>query len=210
MTVTGTTNGPNTAGAKTDLVTAYNQAAAATPTQVVGTVDIGGQTFGPGVYNSGSSIGLTGTVTLDARGDSSATFIFQAGSTLTTASASQVSLINGAQSCNVWWQVGSSATLGTNSNLRGTILALTSITVTTGVSIDGRALARNGAVTLDTNSITVPSSCSGAPVVSGSVGPGTSGFIQASPVFSRRCRNTCPDGMHDVVTRVTTHTCVAN
>ena len=84
-------------------------------------------------------------------------FVFQAGSSLTTASASRVNLINGAQSCNVFWQVGSSATLGTGSTFRGTILALTSITVTTGVTVDGRVLARNGAVTLDTDTITRPS-----------------------------------------------------
>ena len=81
-------------------------------------------------------------------------FVFQAGSALTTASGSSVNLINGAQACNVFWQVGSSATLGTGSSFRGTILALTSITVTTGVTIDGRVLARNGAVTLDTDTIT--------------------------------------------------------
>ncbi len=99
-------------------------------------------------------MGLTGTVTLDAQGDPNAVFIFRMGSTLTTASASDVNLINGAQACNVFWQVGSSATLGTGSSFRGNILALTSITVTTGVVISGRVLARNGAVTLDTNTIT--------------------------------------------------------
>src|SRR6202030_2355200 len=90
-------------------------------------------------------------------GNPNAVFVFQAGSTLTTGSASTVNLINGAQSCNVFWQVGSSATLGTGSTFRGTILALTSITVTTGVTVDGRVLARNGAVTLDTDTITRPS-----------------------------------------------------
>ena len=93
-------------------------------------------------------------LTLDARGNPNAVFVFQAGSTLTTASASRVVLINGAQSCNVYWQVGSSATLGTGSTFRGSIIALTSITVTTGVTIDGRVLARNGAVTLDSDTIT--------------------------------------------------------
>lgn len=118
--------------------------------------DLGGQTLTPGVYNSASSIGLTGILTLDAGGDPNAVFVFQAGSTLTTASASQVNLVNGAQSCNVFWQVGSSATLGTGSTFRGTILALTSITVTTSVTVDGRVLARNGAVTLDSDTITRP------------------------------------------------------
>ena len=157
ITVTGTNHGGDsvTQGAKTDLVTAYNTAAGEGPTSPI-VADLGGRTLTPGVYNSASSIGLTGTLTLDAGGNPSAAFVFQAGSTLTTASASQVNLINGAQSCNVFWQVGSSATLGTGSTFRGSILALASITVTTGTTVDGRVLARNGAVTLDTNTITKP------------------------------------------------------
>ena len=108
----------------------------------------------PGVYCFSSSAQLTGTLTLDAQGDPEARFDFQIGSTLTTASASSVLLINGADGCNVNWQIGSSATLGTNSTFEGNILALTSITLTTGANIvSGRALARNGAVTLDTNSV---------------------------------------------------------
>ncbi|MDX6412272.1 MAG: hypothetical protein QOE91_1788 [Gaiellaceae bacterium] len=158
LTMNGTNHGGDavTQTAKTDLVTAYTAAAALTPTTTIGTVDIGGKTLAPGVYNSGSSIGLTGTVTLDAGGDPNAVFVFQAGSTLTTASASRVVLTNGAQAANVFWQVGSSATLGTYSTLQGSILALTSITVTTGVTIDGRVLARNGAVTMDSDTITQP------------------------------------------------------
>jgi RNA polymerase sigma factor (sigma-70 family) len=139
--------------AKTDLVVAYDAAAAKAPTSAI-TADLGGRTLAPGVYRSGSSIGLTGTVTLDGQGDPNAVFVFQAGSTLTTASASQVDLTNGARACNVFWQVGSSATLGTGSTFRGTILALVSATVTTGVTISGRVLARNGAVTLDSDTIT--------------------------------------------------------
>ena len=141
------------AAAQTDLTTAYNDAAGRTPaTPVSG--DIGGQTLLPGVYNSTSTLGITGTVTLDAQGDPNAVFIIQVGSALTTATSSVVNLVDGAQACNVFWQVGSSATLGTNSTFQGTILAQTSITVTTGVSMFGRALARTGAVTLDTNTIT--------------------------------------------------------
>ena len=157
MTVNGTNEGGNslTQGAKSDLVTGYNTAAGEGPTTAVA-ADLGGQTLTPGIYNSASSLGLTGALTLNAGGDPNALFVFQAGSTLTTASASSVSLINGAQACNVFWQVGSSATLGTGSSFRGTILALQSITVTTGTTIVGRALARNGAVTLDTDTITVP------------------------------------------------------
>jgi type VI secretion system secreted protein VgrG len=163
LTVTGTNHGGDavTQGAKTDLVTAYNSAAGEGPASPI-VADLGGQTLPAGVYNSASSIGLTGALTLDGGGNPNAVFVFQAGSTLITASASNVTLINGAQSCNVYWQVGSSATLGTGSTFRGTILALTSITVTTGVTVDGRVLAQNGAVTLDTDTIT-RSSCA-APV----------------------------------------------
>jgi hypothetical protein len=148
-------------------LTFASSALAAGKNPIVG--DLGGKTLTPGVYNSASSIGLTGVLTLDGRGDSNSVFVFQAGSTLTTASASQVKLINGAKSSNVFWQVGSSATLGTGSTLRGTILALTSITVTTGVTVDGRVLARNGAVTLDTNTITAPTSAK-TPIPLGAAG----------------------------------------
>lgn len=141
-----------TQGAKTDLTAAYGNAAGQAATSTIA-ADLGGQTLTPGVYNSGSSIGLTGTLTLDAGGDPDAVFIFQAGSTLTTASASRVALINGAQPCNVFWQVGSSATLGTNSIFQGNILALVSVTLNTGANVTGRVLARNGAVTLDANTI---------------------------------------------------------
>jgi hypothetical protein len=116
--------------------------------------DLVGKTFTSGVYKSTSSLALTGDVTLDAQGDPSAVFIFQISSTLITGSGSHVVLANGASACNVFWQVGSSATLGTNSVFKGSILALTSITITTGVNLQGRALARNGAVTLDTDVIT--------------------------------------------------------
>jgi hypothetical protein len=136
-------------------VTAYTTAAGEGPTTAIA-ADLAGQTLAPGVYNSASSIGLSGALTLNGDGNPNAIFVFQAGSTLTTGSASQINLINGAQSCNVFWQVGSSATLGTGSTFRGTIIALTSITVTTGVTVDGRVLARNGAVTLDTDTITRP------------------------------------------------------
>lgn len=139
-------------GAKDDLVTAYNDAAGRGPTNPV-SADLGGQTLVAGVYNSATSLGLTGTVTLDAENDPAAVFIFQAGSTLTTASASSVALVNGAQACNVFWQVGSSATFGTTTDFVGHVLALDSITATTGATFDGQLLARNGAVTLDSNTI---------------------------------------------------------
>ena len=160
MTGTGslTINGTNQAGdavtqqAKSDLVIAYKTAAGEGPTSPI-TADLGGQSLNPGVYNSASSIGLTGTLTLNAHGNPDAMFVFQAGSTLKTASASSVALVNGARACNVYWQVGSSATLGTGSTFRGSILAHDSITVTTGTTVYGRVLARNGAVTLDTDTI---------------------------------------------------------
>jgi hypothetical protein len=155
MTVGGTNHAGDavTQQAKTDLVTAYNVAAGEGPAGAVA-ADLGGRTLAPGVYGSASSLGLTGTVTLDAGGDPNAMFVFKVGSAFTSASGSSVALVNGAQACNVFWQIGSSATLGTGSSFRGTILALTSITVTTGVTVDGRLLARNGAVTLDTDTIT--------------------------------------------------------
>jgi len=144
--------------AQSDLTTAYNDAAGRTPVNTV-SADLGGQTLAPGVYNSASSLGLTGTVTLDAQGDPSAVFVFQAGSTLITAPTSTVALTGGAQACNVFWQVGSSATLDTASTFVGTIMALTSATLDTGATVQGRVLARNGAVTLDTNTITTPTTC---------------------------------------------------
>jgi hypothetical protein len=163
LTITGTNHAGDavTQTAKTDLITAYNTAAGSGPTIPV-VANLGGQTLVPGVYNSASSLGLTGALTLS--GGSTDVWIFQAGSTLTTATGSSVVLLGGAQSCNIFWQIGSSATIGTGSAFKGTIIAKDSITVTTGATIDGRALARDGAVTLDTNTITT-STCS-APTVS--------------------------------------------
>ena len=148
------------AQAHADLVTAYSVAVLRTPDQpAVGVLD--GLTLGPGVHASGSTLTLAGMLTLDAGGDPDAVFILQAGSTLGTAASSQVSLTGGAQACNVFWQVGSSATLGATSLLRGTILAHTSITVGAGVTIHGRALARDGAVTMDNDTVSV-SPCAGS------------------------------------------------
>jgi Ice-binding-like/Bacterial Ig-like domain (group 3) len=144
------------AQAKSDLAAAYDDAAARPATATV-PVELGGTTRTPGVYDSpAGTFGITGTVTLDAQGDTNAVFIFKAASTLITASASSVNLVNGARASNVFWQVGSSATLGTYSILRGNVMALASITVTTGVTIDGRVLARTAAVTLDTDTISRP------------------------------------------------------
>jgi ethanolamine utilization microcompartment shell protein EutS len=138
--------------AQSDVTTAYNALAGlACNTNLTGQ-DLGGLTLTPGVYCFSSSAQLTGTLTLNAQGNSAAVFVFQIGSTLTTASNSSVLMTNGGSSCNVFWQVGSSATLGTDTIFfSGNILALTSITLNTRARISGRALARNGAVTMDTN-----------------------------------------------------------
>ncbi|MGO9560310.1 MAG: ice-binding family protein [Acidimicrobiales bacterium] len=146
--------------AKAALTTAYTDAAGRTPFTKVPPA-LGGKTLAPGVYESATGLGLTGTVTLNAKGNANAVFIFQAGSTLITASHSTVSLINGAQACNVFWQVGSSATLGTNTTFVGNILALTSASLKTGATVNGRVLARNGEVSLEDNAITAAACSSG-------------------------------------------------
>jgi hypothetical protein len=143
------------AQAQADATIAYDDAAGRSSSATV--VDLAGLVLSPGVYTAVTSLTLTGTVTLDAHGDADAVFVLRAGTSLTTASASAVALVNGASPCRVFWQIGSSATLGTASTLQGTVLAMQSITATTGAEVDGRLLARNGAVTLDTNRIAVPS-----------------------------------------------------
>ncbi|MFF1283965.1 ice-binding family protein [Streptomyces sp. NPDC058299] len=139
--------------AKSDLVTAYNNAAGQATDFALAAGIGNGTTLLPGVYTASSGVGLTGDLTLDAGGNPNSVWVFQIPEALTTASSSRVLLTNGASPCNVYWQIGSSATLGTNSTFVGTIMALTDIHVTTGTNIEGRALARNGAVTLDTNRI---------------------------------------------------------
>lgn len=141
------------ADAKDALVTAYDNAAGRTTTMTISD-DLGGKTLVGGVYTSATSLGLTGTLTLDGQNDSSTVFIFQAASTLTTASASDIVLINGAQACNVFWQVGSSAAFGDNSSFVGHVFALTSISALQGATFDGQLLARNGQVSLINNTIT--------------------------------------------------------
>ena len=153
--VTGTQHlGDPQAHADQDALTAAYNAAAGKPCGATIIGDLGGTTKLPGVYCA-SSLSLTGVITLDGNGDPNATFLFQSGSSLIT--AGNVVLINGAQAKNVFWQVGSSATLGTGSQFQGNILALTSITLVTGTQLNGRALARNGAVSAGTGSvITLP------------------------------------------------------
>jgi type VI secretion system secreted protein VgrG len=151
--------------AQNSATTAYNDLAGQACTQDLTGQDLGGLTLVPGVYCFSSSAGLTGTLTLDAQGDPGAVFIFKMGSTLTTASGSSVDMTNGGSACNVYWQVGSSATLGTGTTFAGNILALTSITLNTNASMTGRALALTGAVTLDSNDVD-GSPCGAVPTLS--------------------------------------------
>lgn len=142
------------AQAKVDLVTAYNDAAGRLLAETISD-NLAGKTLTAGVYKSESSIDLAvnGTLYLDGQNNPNSVFVFQAGSTLTTGTGSKVELINGAQPCHIFWQVGSSATLGVNSVFVGHILALTSITANNGAEVTGQLLARNGAVTLENNTI---------------------------------------------------------
>lgn len=146
-----------TSDAQADLAIAYDSAAGRTSTAAI-TGDLAGRTLVPGVYTSASSVGLNGVLTLDAGGDPDAVFVLQAGSALLvgTSAVSGVRLIGGAQACHVFWQVASSATIGAGSTFSGNILAHTSISLKTAATLNGRALAQHGAVTLDTNTITKP------------------------------------------------------
>jgi hypothetical protein len=140
--------------AQADLTTAYNNAAGQGPVNTLAT-ELGGQTLTPGVYNSESgTFGITGTLTLNGQGNPDAVFIFKTASTLITASASQVLMINGAQPCHLFWQIGSSATLDTGSAFAGNILALESIQLNSGVTVLGRLLARTDSVTLINDTVT--------------------------------------------------------
>jgi hypothetical protein len=149
----GPTGGPANIAAD-DVTNAYLQAQAA-PSTAVMNADLGGQSLSAGVYSASSSMSLTGTLTLV--GNANSVFIFQAVSTLITGSGSRVVLSGGVQACNIYWQVGSSATIGTTTSFVGNILALASISMKTGATLEGRALAQTGAVTLDDNTITAPS-----------------------------------------------------
>jgi hypothetical protein len=149
--------------AQTDVTAAYNVLAGEACSVDLTGKDLGGLTLTPGVYCFSSSAQLTGDLVLDAGGRADAVFVFKTVSTLTTASNSSVHVINGGGACGVFWQIGSSATLGTGTSFTGSILALTSITLTTGATVSGRVLARNGAVTLDQNTVSV-GSCGAAAV----------------------------------------------
>jgi len=175
--------------AQSDLTTAYNAAAGMSPTSTLTGKDLGGMTLTPGIYFFKTSAGLTGELTLDDLGNSNALFGFQIGSTLTTASSSSVVFKSGETDNDVYWQVGSSATLGTGTTFQGNILALTSITLDTGASIVcGSALARNGAVTLDDNTITSCGSSETTVPEPGTLGLMGSGLAILAGIARRRMR----------------------
>jgi hypothetical protein len=141
--------------AKLDLTTAYNNAAGRTCTDIVTlSGNMGGLTLTPGLYKSTSSLAISsGDLTFDAKGNAGAVFIIQIASSLTTTSGRKVILAGGALASNIFWQVGSSATFGTTSVFKGTVMAMQSITFDTGATLDGKALARTGAVIMDANTI---------------------------------------------------------
>jgi uncharacterized repeat protein (TIGR01451 family) len=136
------------------LSAAYLDAAGRNVSPIAVAGDLSGQTLTPGLYNSTSSLGITGTLTLN--GAANSVFIFQIASSLTTGTGSSVVLTGGVTAANIFWQVGSSATLGTYSTFNGTILAQASVSIATGAVLNGRALAETGAVTLDSNAMANP------------------------------------------------------
>jgi ice-binding like protein len=174
--VTGTIHIANAQAlaAQNAVTTAYNALAGQACDVNLTGIDLGGLTLTPGAYCFSSSAQLTGTLTLNGLGNPGAVWVFQIGSTLTTASGSRVVFINGGQSCGAFWQVGSSATFGTATAFSGNVLALASITMTTGASNSGGLFARTGAVTLDTNVVSVVGSCGGGPQPSPTPLPGPS------------------------------------
>jgi hypothetical protein len=184
------------AQAQADAATAYGVAAGqpVAALNVLTGTDLGSRTLLAGAYTYATSAQLTGALTLDAGGDPNAQFVFEIGSTLTTASASSVVLVNGASACNVYWQIGSSATLGTSTAFQGNLLASTAITLDNGASLVGRAMAQTAAVTLDTNVITAPNcatpsgggSTTGGTTTTGATATGTTTLQTASASLGSR------------------------
>lgn len=170
-TVTGTTHQTDAeaAQAQQDTTTAYNVAASLSPKQT-GLTELNGKSLSPGVY-SGPTLQLSNNGALTLAGSADSVWVFQAASTLTIGSGTRITITGGASSCNVFWQVGSSATIGTGAQFQGTVLAQQSITATTGATVQGRLLARNGAVTLDTNTIRASTGCPAPGSTSETTGP---------------------------------------
>lgn len=174
ITVNGTNHGdgPVSAQAQIDLTSAYVNAAGQGPTQPIA-AGLDGLTLTPDVYNHASQLLLSGgELILDAQGDPNAVWVFQSDGDIVVEANSQVTLINGAQACNVYWQATSSASFNTDVNFVGTVMALTSITAATGGDFTGRLLARNGSVTLDSNTVTV-APCATAPAGTIQTGDGS-------------------------------------
>ena len=179
--ITGTVNAANNAAllAQNSLITAITALSSlACGTDKTG-VDLGGLVLNPGVYCFDTSAAITGILTLDAQGDPNALFVFQIGSTLTVTSGSSVLMINGSGFCNIYWDVGTSATLNTNANFFGNILAMTSITLDTGATVHGRLLAHTGAVTLQSNVVTVCATCTANAALTTSTGTTTTSETDA-------------------------------
>lgn len=179
-TVSGTIDTANVSAmqAQMDLTSAYNVAAAQPCGGVLTGQNLGGQTLTAGVYCFASAALLNGTLILNAQGNANAVFVFEIGGTLTTLSSSQVTMINGGTGNNVFWQVGSSATLGNSSQFAGNILALSNITLDAGADIScGRALALNGSVTMDSNNVSIESPTCSAGAIGGVPEPGTAALL---------------------------------
>jgi len=184
--------------AQADLATAYDVAAGqpVAPADDLTGTDLGNRTLTAGAYRFTSSAQLTGALTLDAQGDPNAQFVFEIASALTTASASSVVLVNGASPCNVFWQVGSSATLGTTTAFQGSLMALTSISLDDGATVTGRMLARNGQVSLIDNVLGAPQCAVGSttptptptPPAGAGSSSGSSGSASRSPAATGRRR----------------------
>jgi hypothetical protein len=186
------------AQAQLDLTTAYDAAAGqpVLPANDLSGTDLGGLKLAPGTYRYNAAALLTGALTLDAEGDPNAEFVFQIGSQLTTESASSVLLVNGASPCNVYWQVGSSAELGTTTSFQGTLMALTSISLKSKATVVGRMLARNGQVSLIENTLTRPLCTTGSTNSPsgetqggpGTVSPATTGATGSATAANRASR----------------------
>jgi len=182
--VNGATHATDEVAAKAqlDLTTAYDVAAGqpVLPANDLSGTDLGERKLAPGTYRYNAAALLTGALTLDAEGDPNAEFVFQIGSQLTTESASSVVLVNGASPCNVYWQVGSSADLGTTTSFQGSLMALTSISLKNGATVLGRMLARNGQVSLINDVLTRPLCATGSTTPPSSETPGGPGTVSPS------------------------------